>query len=61
MHLSDQVPLRVIYETDGPARKIKDGTQTIQFHRRAPRKMATDGKMSGLVFATLLRRGKRVV
>lgn len=43
LHLSDQVPMRVVYETDGPPRKIKVGTLTIQFRRRAPRKMAAAG------------------
>ena len=61
LHLSEQVPMRVVYETDGPARKIKVGTLTIQFRRRAPRKMATAGKMSGLVFAALRGLGKRYV
>ncbi|OGU20020.1 MAG: hypothetical protein A2X85_11265 [Geobacteraceae bacterium GWF2_54_21] len=61
LHLSEQVPMRVVYETDGPARKIKVGTLTIQFRRRAPRKMATAGKMSGLVFAALRGVGKRYV
>lgn len=61
LHLSDQVPMRVVYETDGPSRKIKVGTLTIQFRRRSPRKMATAGKMSGLVFAALRGLGKRYV
>ena len=61
LHLSEQVPMRVVYETDGPARKIKVGTLTIQFRRRVPRKMATAGKMSGLVFAALRGMGKRYV
>lgn len=61
LHLSDQVPMRVVYETDGPPRKITVGTLTIQFRRRVPRKMATAGKMSGLVFAALRGLGKRYV
>ena len=61
LHLSDQVPMRVVYETDGPPRKIEAGTLTIQFRRRAPRKMATAGKMSGLVFGALRGLGKRYV
>lgn len=61
LHLSEQVPMRVVYETDGPARKIKIGTLTIQFRNRAPRKMATAGKMSGLVLAALRGLGKRYV
>lgn len=61
LHLSEQVPMRVVYETDGPPRKITVGTLTIQFRRRVPRKMATAGKMSGLVFAALRGLGKRYV
>lgn len=61
LHLSDQVPMRVVYETDGPPRKITVGALTIQFRRRVPRKMATAGKMSGLVFAALRGLGKRYV
>ncbi len=61
LNLSDQVPMRVVYETDGPPRKIKVGTLTIQFRRRSPRKMATAGKMSGLVFGALRGLGKHYV
>lgn len=56
--LSTQVPARVVYLTDGPSRKIKIGKQTIEFKHASPKKMATVGKASGIVFQALDYIGK---
>jgi len=61
LHLSDQVPARAIYETDGASKIIKVGRRTIEFQRRLPRKMAAAGRMSGLVFGALHAIGKENV
>lgn len=61
LHLSDQVPARVIYETDGASKVVKVGRRTIEFQRRLPRKMAAAGRMSGLVFGAMQALGKENV
>ncbi len=47
--LSDQVPLRIVYLTDGTPRQIQVGKQQIVLRRTTPRNMATAGRTSGLV------------
>lgn len=58
LRLSDQVPAKVVYETDGRSHNVKVGRQIIQFRRTSQRRMATAGRMSGLVFAALRDLGK---
>jgi Family of unknown function (DUF6088) len=47
--LSEQVPAKVVYLTDGAVRSIKVGPQVIRLQRTTPRNMATAGRLSGLV------------
>ena len=58
LSLSEQVPVRAIYETDGPSRKVKVGSLTIQLKHRPPRQMRSASPMSNLVFAALRSVGK---
>ncbi len=58
LSLSDQVPARVAYETDGPSRNVRVGNLTIELRRRTPRKVAGVAPMSGLVFAALRSLGR---
>lgn len=51
--LSTQVPMNVVYLTDGTARKIKIGKQSIQFKKTNPRNLAAKGKISSLVIQAL--------
>jgi hypothetical protein len=51
--LSDQVPMKVVFLTDGPNRRIRIGNQEIYLKRTTPRNMATSGKTSGLVIQAL--------
>ncbi len=51
--LSDQVPMRVFYLTDGPKRTIRLGEMIISFKHTTPRNMATAGRISGLVIQAL--------
>lgn len=47
--LSEQVPAKVIFLTDGPTRTVKIGRQEIQLRRTTPRNMSAAGKLSGLL------------
>lgn len=51
--LSEQVPAKIFYLTDGPARTIKMGNTTINFKRTTPRNMVTSDRVSGLVIQAL--------
>ncbi len=51
--LSDQVPVRIVYFTDGPSRKVQVGRQQIVLKRTTPRQMATAGTISGTVIQAL--------
>lgn len=56
--LSTQVPMNVVYLTDGSARKIKIRNQKIVFKKTAPRNLATIGEISGLVIQAAKEIGK---
>ena len=51
--LSDQVPAKVVFLTDGSHRKIQIGNRSIVLKRTTPKNMATAGKISGLVIQAL--------
>jgi len=53
LHLSEQVPAKIVYLTDGPSRKIKVGNQTIELRQTTLKRMAAAGKISGLVIEAL--------
>jgi hypothetical protein len=57
--LSDQVPMRIVYLTDGPTRRLKIGKLQISLRRTTPRNMATAGSVSGLVIQALRWLGRR--
>ena len=56
--LSTQVPLNVIYLTDGAARKIKIGNRTITFKKTTPKNLAAIGEIDRLVIQALRTIGK---
>jgi len=56
--LSEQVPAKVVFLTDGPSRMVKFGRQTIQLRRTTPRNMAAAGRLSGLLMQALRHLGK---
>jgi Family of unknown function (DUF6088) len=58
LSLSEQVPVRVVYETDGPSRTVRVGSLTIQLRHRSPRQVRSASPMSSLVFAALRSVGK---
>ena len=57
--LSEQVPVRVVYLTDGPSRQVRLSKRRIVLKRTTPRNMATAGKVSGLVIQALRWIGQR--
>jgi len=56
--LSEQVPAKAVFLTDGPARTVKIGTTTIQLRRTTPRNMETAGRLSGLLIQALRELGQ---
>lgn len=59
--LSDQVPQRIVYLTDGTPRQVRIGKQRIVLRRTTPRNMATAGRVSGLVIQAMRYLGQRHV
>jgi predicted transcriptional regulator of viral defense system len=51
--LSTQVPLKVVYLTDGAARSIKVGKRTITFKKTSPKNLLAKGEISSLVIQAL--------
>lgn len=56
--LSTQMPMNVIYLTDGAARKIKVGNTTITFNKTTPKNVMAVGEISQLVIQALRTIGK---
>lgn len=51
--LSDQVPMKIAYLTDGTPRALQVGNRQIVLRHTTPRRMATAGRVSGLVINAL--------
>lgn len=56
--LSEQVPAKVIFLTDGPSRIVRIGSMAIQLRQTTPRQMASAGRLSGLLTQALRHLGK---
>jgi len=56
--LSEQVPAKVVFLTEGESRTMKIGPVTIQLRRTTPRNMATAGRLSGLIIQAFRSLGK---
>lgn len=56
--LSTQVPMKVVFHTDGLPRKISIGKQTIIFMKTAPKNLSYKGEIMPLVVAALKELGK---
>lgn len=56
--LSTQVPINVVYLTDGTARTINLGRRKIVFKKTSPKNLATIGKISSLAIQALKEIGK---
>ena len=51
--LSEQVPAKIVFLTDGPSRTVQIGSTTIQLRRTTARNMAAAGRLSGLLIQAL--------
>jgi hypothetical protein len=56
--LSDQVPARVVFLTDGKSRTVQIGPTTIQFRHTTPKNLATAGRLSGMLIQALRAVGR---
>ena len=56
--LSEQVPMKIVFYTDGPTRRVTVGKQQIQLKHTTPRTLATAGRISGVVIQALRHLGK---
>lgn len=56
--LSEQVPAKVVYLTDGDSKKVNIGKRQIIFKKTTPKNMKLAGKVTGLVIQALRYIGK---
>lgn len=56
--LSDQVPAKVVFLTDGRSKRLRLDKLDIVLRQTSPRNMATAGRISGLVFQALRYLGR---
>lgn len=59
--LSTQVPMKVVYLTDGAARTVKVGKRTITFKKTSPKNLSVKGEVSGLAIQALKTIGQNKV
>ena len=59
--LSTQIPMKIVYLTDGSARNVKVGNYTISFIRTSPKNVSVIGKISRLAIQALKGIGKKNV
>jgi len=56
--LSTQIPLKVVFLTDGAARNVRIGKRTITFKKTSPKNLIAKGEISGLIIQALKSIGK---
>ncbi len=56
--LSTQIPLNLVFLTDGAARTVKVGKRTIKLKKATPKNLMAKGKISSLVIQALREIGK---
>lgn len=61
LRLSEQVPAKVVFLTDGPARLVKVGNLELRFRHAAPRHLAAADRVSGTVIQALRHLGPEQV
>jgi len=59
--LSEQVPAKIVFLTDGPSRTVRVGAQEIRLKQTTPRNMGPAGRTSGLVIQALRHLGQEHV
>lgn len=56
--LSEQVPAKAVFLTDGPSRTVKIGSTTIQLRRTTAKNMEAAGRLSGLLIQAFRELGQ---
>lgn len=56
--LSTQIPMNIVFLTDGAPRSIVVGKRTIKFKRTSPKNLAVKGKITSLIIQALKEIGK---
>ena len=59
--LSTQIPLKVVFLTDGAARSIKIGKRTITFKKTSPKNLLVKGEISGPAIQALKSTGQNKI
>ncbi len=57
--LSTQIPLKAIFLTDGSARQIEVGSQTIQFKKTNPKNLSIEHRLTNLIIQALKAIGEK--
>lgn len=57
--LSTQIPLKLVYLTDGAPREIEIGSRTIRLKKTTPKNLLAKGKISSLVIQALREVGQK--
>lgn len=57
--LSTQIPLKAIFLTDGSARQIEIGNQTIQFKKTNPKNLSIEHRLTNLIIQALKEIGEK--
>lgn len=57
--LSEQIPMNIVYLTDGSARVVKIGTRKITFKRTSPKNLAIEHKLSSMLIQGLKELGEK--
>jgi hypothetical protein len=60
LNLSTQVPMKIVYQSDGPTKSMEFGNRTLYFKRTAPKDMPAN-ELSGMVINALKYLGKENV
>jgi predicted transcriptional regulator of viral defense system len=61
LSLSTQIPLKVVFLTDGSARNIKVGKQTIQFKKTNTKNLSIEHRLTNLIIQAFKAIGKKNV
>ena len=59
--LTEQVPARAVFLTDGPSKRVQVGPVTVELRRTTPKNMAAAGRLSGLLIQALRELGREHV
>jgi Family of unknown function (DUF6088) len=59
--LSTQIPLKIIFLTDGAARSVRIGKQAITFKKTSPKNLLAKGEISGLAIQALKSIGQHKI